>query len=93
MSGLIVASSMLTNDCAATVPSWLSAQADRSAPGEDAPAPGAAEREEGAPNRGDAGLGNSLGQRSLHQVPPFHDAEANGGYDIEVRAAVARFQA
>ncbi|MEN8652051.1 hypothetical protein ABCR94_15900 [Streptomyces sp. 21So2-11] len=92
MSGLIAASSMLSNDCVEAVAPWLSAQADRSAPEGDVPTPGAEERGERAPSQGDTGLGAYQVQRSLLQVPQFHAAEADGGYDIEVRAAVARFQ-
>ncbi|MFF3323903.1 peptidoglycan-binding protein [Streptomyces sp. NPDC002889] len=93
-SGLIVASSMLTNSPMAPAPSAPSAQPERPLPGDGAVStPGASQPDEGALRQGDNGQEVSDLQKRLLQVPNIYDdGETDGHYDIEVQAAVARFQ-
>ncbi|MEU0391596.1 peptidoglycan-binding domain-containing protein [Streptomyces sp. NPDC006208] len=88
-SGLIVASSLLANGgTMAPVPSAPSAQPEWPLP-DDA----AATSPEGALKQGDNGQEVSDLQKRLLQVPNIYDdGETDGYYDIEVQAAVARFQ-
>ncbi|WP_323180909.1 peptidoglycan-binding domain-containing protein [Streptomyces sp. NBC_01142] len=93
MSGLILASSLLVNDDPAPpVPSPPSGQTDRPLPDNPAPklpeVPGT-----GVLRQGDSGHGVYELQVRLRQVPDIYDNGTIGGsYDVEVRAAVARFQ-
>ncbi|MFF3686747.1 peptidoglycan-binding protein [Streptomyces sp. NPDC002187] len=88
-SGLIVASSLLTNGgTMPPVPSAPSAQPERPLPDDAAASPPA-----GALRQGDNGQEVSDLQKRLLQVPNIYDTgETDGYYDIEVQAAVARFQ-
>lgn len=93
VSGLILASSLLVNDNPApAVPSPPSGQPDRPLPDNPAPTlpevPGT-----GVLRQGDSGHGVYELQVRLRQVPDIYNNGAIGGrYDVEVRAAVARFQ-